>query len=77
MRWFEEVDIDRFFGSESEKLEVKWKWKKRIVIEVFVKSVLENEFCINLKLFVSEIGILVINFGIDKEVIWVWFCNRW
>lgn len=76
MRWLEEADTDRPFGSESEKLEAKRKRKKRTAIEVSVKSVLENEFCANPKPSANEIGILATNLGIDKEVIRVWFCNR-
>ena len=53
------------------------KRKKRTSIEMSVKNALEIQFCKQPKPAASEIASVADSLQLEKEVVRVWFCNRW
>lgn len=51
--------------------------KKRTSIETSVRVALEKAFLQNPKPTSEEISLLADSLGMEKEVVRVWFCNRW
>lgn len=51
--------------------------KKRTSIETNVRVALEKGFMANPKPTSEEISMLADSLGMEKEVVRVWFCNRW
>ena len=77
VKWLEEADNNRGSVSSTDVSGSPLrKRKKRTSIELTAKTALENYFSINPRPSSQEIGVLVENLGIEKEVIRVWFCNR-
>ena len=53
------------------------KRKKRTSIEMSVKNALEIQFSKQPKPAASEIASVADSLQLEKEVVRVWFCNRW
>ena len=51
--------------------------KKRTSIETSVRVALEKAFLQNPKPTSEEIALLAESLTMEKEVVWVWFCNRY